>query len=141
MALKHPLEQFIHDGLNQFNRSIHETLYPALDAFWLDNNILVKVDLAGFAGKEVEVELKHNFLIINAERDSIEKVMESKGKDVDIIYAHRPLNVHARILLPFIPNDDDDDKMQPCVSEVTLVNGVLTVKVINFPKDIVHSPK
>jgi len=139
MALKHPLEQVIHDSLNKFNRSIHETLHPAIDAFWLDNNILVKVDLAGFAGKEVEVELKHNFLIINAERDSIEKVMESKGKDVDMIYAHRPLNVHARILLPFIPKDDDD-KMQPCVSEVTLVNGVLTVNIINFPKDIVHSP-
>ena len=130
------------ESFSQLNRGIHETLTPPLDAYWIDENIQVKVDLGGFDRNDVEVELNDNILFIKADRDPIDEVMEKKRKDISIIYAHRPLKIRAYIPLPFLPNEDHDKKQPEILEKNTvLINGVLTLDIINLPKRMKHKPK
>ena len=142
MSLLNLLGKSLGEGFNQFNRGIYETIIPPVDAYWIDGNIQVKADLGGFDRKDVEVELNDNILFIKAERDPIDEVLEKKNKDISIIYAHRPLKIRAYIPLPFLPNEDHDKK-QPAILEksVFLVNGVLTLDIVNLPKKSRHKPK
>ena len=100
-----------------------------------------KVDLAGFSGKEVEINLLYNVLTITAKRKSTEKVLSDAEPEIKMIYAHRPETLVARITLPFIPPKDDDDAKQPSIADKsTISNGVLTVKIINIPKLDIQNP-
>ena len=141
MGHENPLIEAIQEGVSRFNRGIHEIIHPAFDAYWQDHNIIVKVDLAGFSGKEVEINLLYNVLTITAKRKSTEKVLSDAEPEIKMIYAHRPETLVARITLPFIPPKDDDDAKQPSIADKsTISNGVLTVKIINIPKLDIQNP-
>ena len=132
---ENPLIEAVQEGINRFNRGIHESIHPAFDAYWQDHNIIVKVDLAGFAGDEVEIHLLYNVLNIVAKRKSTEKVLCDAEPEIKMIYSHRPETVVARIVLPFIPPKKDDKTKQPSIADKsTISNGVLTVKIIDIPK-------
>ena len=126
-------------GFNDFNKGFYETFLPAVDAYWIDDNIQVKVDLGGFDSKDVEVELHKNILFITADRDPIDEVMEKENKDISIILAHRPLKIRAHIPLPF---ESKDDKEQPKITDkhLVLVNGVLTINIVNLPNRVTCKP-
>lgn len=141
MSHRNPLVEAIQEGVNRFNRGIHEIIHPAFDAYWQDHNIIVKVDLAGFSGKEVEIHLYYNVLTITAKRKSTEKVLCDTEPEIKMIYAHRPETLVARIVLPFFPPKEDDDTKPPSIADKsTISNGVLTVKIINIPKLDIQNP-
>lgn len=136
----HPfINKLLRGDLTNLSQSFYETVMPPADVYWIDGNIQVKVDLAGFDGKDIDVCLEGPFLRVEATRNSTEDNMKSKNKNIKYTLNHRPLKIDARIPLPINPFDEKHKKVE-ISDNPSFVNGVLTLDIINFPKKMTCSP-
>jgi HSP20 family protein len=54
--------------LGNFSREFYELTMPAIDMFEDENDLVVKIDLAGFAKEDINLSIKEDILHIRAKR-------------------------------------------------------------------------
>lgn len=128
----HPLVQEYHKQVTEpLVQSLHHAkIYHPSDLYWIDDHLQMKLDMPGFDQNDVKTTINGNILTVTAKRESIAKAMEKAKKDITKVVLHRPLEYFAVFHLPIEVKDDGE---KPKISEKShkLVNGVLTIDIIN----------
>ncbi|MFL6473777.1 MAG: archaeal heat shock protein Hsp14 [Nitrososphaera sp.] len=105
-------------GLDDRSREFYEFVMPAIDIIEEGNDLVVTIDLPGFAKKDINLRIIGNVLYITAKRDQA----ESLGT---VYYRHRPLKIDKRVLLP-ISLKEEEEKVE---GRATYENGIVTLKI------------
>ena len=105
--------------LGNFSREFFELTMPAIDMFEDEKDLVVKIDLAGFAKKDINLSIKEDILHIRAKRESDERTHTGS-----VYYKHRPHRIDKRIILPISAQDGEK-----VVGAATYVDGVVTVRI------------
>ena len=105
--------------LGNFSREFYELTMPAIDIFEDENGLLVKIDLAGFAKKDINLSIIEDVLHIRAKREP-----DGRTHTGSVYYKHRPYQIDKRIILPI--STQDGEKV---VGAATYVDGVVTVRI------------
>jgi HSP20 family molecular chaperone IbpA len=103
--------------LDNRSREFYEFVMPAIDMVEDGNDLVVTIDLPGFAKKDINLRINGNVLTINAKRGQ----EEALGT---VHYRHRPAKVDKKILLPLSVKEEDK-----IVGKATYENGVVTLKI------------
>ena len=121
---------WVSKGLSDFSREFYEFTMPAIDMFEGDdtNELIVKIDLPGYAKKDIRLSIDEDILRIRANRERDEELHTGS-----VYYKHRPRQIDKRIMLPISPPDDSEK----IVGAATYVDGVITVRIpTGQPKNI-----
>jgi HSP20 family molecular chaperone IbpA len=105
--------------LGNFSREFYEFTMPAIDVFEDEKDLVVKIDLAGFAKKDINLSIEEDVLHIRAKREPDERTYTGS-----VYYKHRPSQIDKRIILPI--STQDEEKV---VGAATYVDGVVTVRI------------
>lgn len=91
-------------GLSDFSREFYEFTMPAMDIFENEdgNELIVKIDLPGFAKKDIMLSIDEDILRIRARRELDEKMRRGS-----VYYEHRPRQIDRKIMLPMSPQDGE----------------------------------
>ena len=103
--------------LDNRSREFYEFVMPAIDMVEEASDLVITVDLPGFAKKDINLRITGNVLSINARRDN----EEALGT---IYYRHRPAKIEKKVWLPISVKEEDK-----VVGKATYDNGVVTLKV------------
>src|SRR5919109_3289140 len=112
--------------LNGRSREFYEFVMPAIDIIEEGNDLVVTIDLPGFAKKDINLRIIRNVLYITAKREQAEALGT-------VYYRHRPAKIDKRIILPISVKEEEK-----VVGKATYENGVVTLripipKVTNIP--------
>jgi HSP20 family protein len=99
------------------SREIFELMLPAVDMFEDGSNLVIVLDMPGFAKEDIKTRLTQNYLVVNAKR-------EPEERDGIVYWEQRPLKVRKRIPLP---TRVDVDEQADIVGRYE--NGILTIKL------------
>lgn len=104
--------------LDHKSREFFEFVMPAIDMVEEGNELVVAIDLPGFAKKDIALSIHHgNILSISAKRAAPE--------DTGTVYQrHRPLRIEKSLVLPI--NVKEDEKV---VGKATYADGVVTLRI------------
>jgi len=105
-------------GLDDRSREFYEFVMPAIDIIEEGNDLVVTIDLPGFAKKDINLRIIGNVLYITAKRDQAEPLGT-------VYYRHRPLKIEKRVLLP-ISLKEEEEKVE---GRATYENGIVTLKI------------
>jgi HSP20 family protein len=100
------------------SREFYEFVMPAIDIIEEGNDLVVTIDLPGFAKKDINLRIVGNVLYITAKREQAEPLGT-------VYYRHRPLKIDKRVLLP-ISLKDQEVKV---VGKATYENGIVTLRI------------
>ncbi|HEX2557665.1 MAG TPA: archaeal heat shock protein Hsp14 [Nitrososphaera sp.] len=103
--------------LDNRSREFYEFVMPAIDMVEDGSDLVVTIDLPGFAKNDINLRINGNILTINAKRDK-EEALET------VHYRHRPTRIDKKILLPLSVKEEDK-----IVGKATYENGVVTLKI------------
>ena len=103
--------------LDNRSREFYEFVMPAIDMVEDGSDLVVTIDLPGFAKNDINLRINGNILTINAKRDK----EEALGT---VHYRHRPTRIDKKILLPLSVKEEDK-----IVGKATYENGVVTLKI------------
>jgi HSP20 family protein len=104
--------------LGNRSKELYEFLMPAIDIVEDGNDLLIVIDLPGFAKKDIKLRIVGDILSINAKRETQENIGT-------VYYRQRPSVIEKKITLP-ISVSDDDEKV---VGTANYVDGVVTLRV------------
>ena len=105
--------------LGNFSREFYEFSSPAVDMFEDGNELVLKIDLPGYAKKDINLSIEEDILRIRAKREpDEERRMES------IYYQQRPRQIDKTIVLPVSTQDG-----KKVVAAAVYVDGVITVRI------------
>jgi HSP20 family protein len=104
--------------LGNRSKEFYEFLMPAIDIVEDGNDLLIVIDLPGFAKKDIKLRIVGDILSINAKREPEENIGT-------VYYRQRPSVIEKKITLP-ISVSDDDEKV---VGTANYVDGVVTLRV------------
>jgi HSP20 family protein len=107
--------------LGNFSREFYELTMPAIDMFEDEKDLVVKIDLAGFAKKDINLSIEEDILHIRAKREPDEKTHTAS-----VYYKHRPHQIDKRIILPISVQDG-----RKVAGAAAYVDGVVTVRIPN----------
>jgi HSP20 family protein len=116
-------------GLSDFSREFYEFTMPAMDIYESEdgNELIVKIDLPGFAKKDIVLSIDEDILRIRAKREP-----EEEFRSGSIYYEQRPRQIDKKIILPISPQDG-----QKVVGAAVYIDGVITVRIPTVqPKNI-----
>ena len=113
---KHMAKEMVRE-LDNKSREFYEFVLPAIDMVEDGNDLVVMIDLPGFAKKDINLKITGNFLAINAKRDLVEAVGT-------VYYRHRPTRINKSIVLPISAKEEDK-----LVGKATYENGVVTLRI------------
>lgn len=99
------------------SREFYEFVMPAIDMVEEGNDLVVTIDLPGFAKKDINLRITGNVLSIMAKRDQAEILGT-------VYYRHRPLKIDKKVLLPISVKEEEK-----VVGKATYENGVVTLKI------------
>ncbi|PSN92038.1 hypothetical protein B9Q03_01845 [Candidatus Marsarchaeota G2 archaeon OSP_D] len=100
----------------EYSRAFYEVVLPPIDIYELGGQLVVEMDLAGFAKDNISIKATAHTLSVTAKR-------EEQTDEVDGVYLRqRPSRIHRVIRLPV----DVDETVEPTAK---YENGVLTVKL------------
>lgn len=105
--------------LGNRSKEFFEFIMPAIDMVEDGNDLMIIIDLPGFAKKDIKLRIVENVLSINARREP----EENMGT---IYYRQRPSVIEKKIILPISVSDDDDGKV---VGTAKYVDGVVTLRM------------
>lgn len=100
------------------SREFYEFVMPAIDIIEEGSDLVVTIDLPGFAKKDINLRIVGNVLYITAKR----KQAEPLGT---VYYRHRPLKIDKRVLLP-ISFKEEEEKVE---GKATYENGIVTLRI------------
>ncbi len=103
--------------LDSKSREFYEFVMPAIDVVEEGSDLVVVIDLPGFAKKDISLRLTGNILSINAKRDQGESLGTS-------YYRHRPLKIDKKIVLPISVKEEEK-----VVGKATYDNGVVSLRI------------
>jgi HSP20 family molecular chaperone IbpA len=99
------------------SREFYEFVMPAIDIVEDGNDLVVTIDLPGFAKKDINLRITGNVLSIIAKREQAEALGT-------VYYRHRPLKIDKKIRLPISVKEEEK-----VVGKATYENGVVTLKI------------
>ena len=105
--------------LGNRSKEFYEFIMPAIDMIEDGNDLMVIIDLPGFAKKDIRLRIVGNLLSINAKREPEENIGT-------VYYRQRPSLIEKKIILPISVNEDEDEKV---VGTAKYVDGVVTLRV------------
>ena len=120
---------WVSKGISDFSREFYEFTMPAMDIFENEdgNELVVKIDLPGFAKKDIKLSIDEDILRIRAKRE-----LEDELRYGSIYYKHRPQHIDKKIILPIITHDGEK-----VIGTAVYADGVVTVRIpIAQPKNI-----
>jgi HSP20 family protein len=100
------------------SREFYEFVMPAIDIIEEGNDLVVTIDLPGFAKKDINLRIIGNVLYITAKKEHTEPLGT-------IYYRYRPLKIDKRVLLP-ISFKEEEEKVE---GRATYENGVVTLRI------------
>jgi HSP20 family protein len=106
-------------GLGNFSREFYEYITPAIDIFEDVNELIVKIDLPGYAKKDINLSIEEDILRIRAKKEPDEETRIGS-----IYYKQRPRQIDKSIVLPI--STQDGTKV---VGAAAYVDGVVTVRI------------
>jgi HSP20 family protein len=113
--------------LGNFSREFYEYVTPAIDIFEDENELVVKIDLPGYAKKDINLSIEEDILRIRAKKEPDEETRIGS-----IYYKQRPRQIDKSIVLPI--STQDGTKV---VGAAAYVDGVVTVRIpIAAPNNI-----
>ena len=83
------------------------------------NDLVVTIDLPGFAKKDINLRITGNLLSIMAKREQAEILGT-------VYYRHRPLKIDKKVLLPISVKEEEKAVGE---GKATYENGVVTLKL------------
>jgi HSP20 family molecular chaperone IbpA len=98
------------------SREFYEFVMPAVDIVEDGNDLVVTMDLPGFAKKDINLRIHGNILSITAKRE-----VEETGTAYQ---RHRPLKIDKKVILPLYVKEDEK-----ITGKATYDNGVVTIKI------------
>jgi HSP20 family protein len=105
--------------LGNFSREFYEYVTPAIDIFEDENELVVKIDLPGYAKKDINLSLEEDILRIRAKKEPYEETRIGS-----IYYKQRPRQIDKSIVLPI--STQDGTKV---VGAAAYVDGVVIVRI------------
>jgi HSP20 family molecular chaperone IbpA len=105
--------------LGNFSREFYEYIMPAIDIFEDENELMVKIDLPGYAKKDINLSIEEDILRIRAKKEPDEETRTGS-----IYYKQRPRQIDKRIVLPISTQDG-----KKVVGAAVYVDGVVTVRI------------
>jgi HSP20 family protein len=100
------------------SREFYEFVMPAIDIIEEGNDLVVTIDLPGFAKKDINLRIVGNVLYITAKREQAEPLGT-------VYYRHRPLKIDKRVLLP-ISFKEEEEKVE---GKAKYENGIVTLRI------------
>lgn len=100
------------------SREFYEFVMPAIDIIEEGNDLVVTIDLPGFAKKDINLRIIGNVLYITAKREHAEPLGT-------VYYRHRPLKIDKRVLLP-ISFKEEEEKVE---GKAKYENGIVTLRI------------
>lgn len=98
------------------SREFYEFVMPAIDMVEDGNDLVVTMDLPGFAKKDITLRIQGNLLSIFAKREA-----EETGTAYQ---RHRPLKIDKKVILPISVKEDEK-----VVGKATYGDGVVTLRI------------
>src|SRR5919199_4254586 len=117
MGLGQYMAKEVMKELGNRSREFYEFVMPAIDMVEDGSDLIIMIDLPGFAKKDISLRIVGNILSINAKKEP----EESLGT---IYYRHRPTRVDKKVALPI--SIDDDKKV---VGTAKYSDGVVTLRI------------
>jgi HSP20 family protein len=99
------------------SREFYEFVMPAIDIAEEGSDLVVIIDLPGFAKKDINLRITGNVLSISAKREQAEALGT-------VYYRHRPAKIDKRIILPISVKEEEK-----VVGKATYENGVVTLRI------------
>lgn len=103
--------------LGNRSREFYEFVMPAIDMVEDGNDLIVIIDLPGFAKKDIKLRIIENILSISASREPDENLGT-------IYYRHRPTRLDKKVVLPISINDDNR-----VVGTAKYADGIVTLRI------------
>jgi HSP20 family molecular chaperone IbpA len=103
--------------LGNRSKEFYEFIMPAIDIVEDGNDLLIIIDLPGFAKKDIKLRIVGDILSINAKREPEENIGT-------VYYRQRPSVIEKNITLPISVSDDEK-----VVGTAKYVDGVVTLRV------------
>lgn len=100
------------------SREFYEFVMPAIDIIEEGNDLVVTIDLPGFAKKDINLRIIGNVLYITAKKEQAEPLGT-------VYYRHRPLKIDKKVLLP-LSFKEEEEKVE---GRATYENGVVTLRI------------
>ncbi len=100
------------------SREFYEFVMPAIDIIEEGNDLVVTIDLPGFAKKDINLRIIGNVLYITAKKEQAEPLGT-------VYYRHRPLKIDKRVLLP-LSFKEEEEKVE---GRATYENGIVTLRI------------
>jgi HSP20 family protein len=103
--------------LDNRSREFYEFVMPAIDIFEDGSDLVVMIDLPGFAKKDIKLRIIKDVLSINAKRDP-EDIIGT------VHLRHRPSQINKKVVLPLSLGEDET-----VVGAAKYVDGVLILRI------------
>jgi HSP20 family protein len=103
--------------LDSKSREFYEFVMPAIDIAEEGSDLVVTIDLPGFAKKDINLRITGDVLSISARREQAEALGT-------VYYRHRPVKIDKRIILPISVKEEEK-----VVGMATYENGVVTLRI------------
>ena len=87
--------------LSNRSREFYEFVLPPVDIVEDTNDLVVTIDLPGFAKKDIKLRIVGDVLSISAKREEAEDIGT-------VYYKHRPIQIDKKIPLPISVGDEDE---------------------------------
>ena len=90
------------EELRKRSRGFFEFIMPAIDMVERGNELIIWIDLPGFAKEDINLNIIEDILTVNAKRkDEQEQQCETQ------YYKQRPLQINRKVALPFSTKDGE----------------------------------
>ena len=99
------------------SREFYEFIMPAIDIVEIGSELMVTIDLPGFAKQDIALRIDGNILSINAKRQTEDDLYTT-------YYRQRPLRIDKKVILPISISDDEK-----VVGTAKYESGVITLRV------------
>jgi HSP20 family protein len=117
MGLGQYMAKEIMRELGNRSREFYEFVMPAIDIVEDASDLVVKIDLPGFAKKDIKLRIVEDILSISAKRED-EEVIDT------VYYKHRPTQIDKKVALPISIGDDEK-----VVGTAVYQDGVVTLRI------------
>ncbi len=114
---KYMAKEFVKELSNR-SREFYEFILPPIDMVEDANDLVVTIDLPGFAKKDIKLRIVGKVLSISAKREEVESIGP-------VYYKHRPIQIEKQVLLPISVSDRDEQ----IAGTAKYQDGVVTLKI------------
>jgi HSP20 family protein len=109
--------------LDRRSREFYECVLPSIDMYEDGNDLVIDVDLPGFAKENIFLRVTDDVLSIKARKKEARRDEEYPGI---VHYRQRPVQIDRRIILPFSTREGEGER---AVGTATYADGVVKLRI------------